>query len=96
MRSHKAQLVKLFTTAAVASLLSLSSYVEAQSYKFEVLHAFDETDGAGPVGVLRDAPGNLYGTTGTGGTGSCATSTCGNFSIPYRSGGEFGLSFTRM
>jgi uncharacterized repeat protein (TIGR03803 family) len=76
MRSHTAQLVKLFTTAAVASLLSLSPSVEAQSYKFEVLHAFHGKDGAGPVGVLRDASGNLYGTAG-GGTGSCRNRTCG-------------------
>jgi len=40
--------------------------------KFKVLHTFHGKDGANPVGVLiRDNAGNLYGTTGIGGTGKC-------------------------
>ena len=50
----------------------------AQARKFKVLHTFHGKDGAGPVGVLvRDAAGNLYGTTGAGGTGKCSQYGCG-------------------
>jgi uncharacterized repeat protein (TIGR03803 family) len=33
-----------------------------------VLHSFDLSDGAVPYGVIRDAQGNLYGTTNSGGS----------------------------
>ncbi len=50
----------------------------AQAQKFKVLHTFHGKDGASPVGVLvRDAAGNLYGTTGGGGTGKCSQYGCG-------------------
>jgi hypothetical protein len=42
----------------------------AQAQKFKVLHTFHGGDGASPMGILvRDAAGNIYGTTGGGGTG---------------------------
>jgi uncharacterized repeat protein (TIGR03803 family) len=45
----------------------------AQARKFKVLHTFHGKDGANPVGVLvRDAAGDLYGTTGVGGGGNCS------------------------
>jgi uncharacterized repeat protein (TIGR03803 family) len=43
----------------------------AQAQKFQVLHTFKRTDGAGPNGLTRDAAGNIYGTTTEGGTGTC-------------------------
>jgi uncharacterized repeat protein (TIGR03803 family) len=45
------------------------------SGNYTVLHNFDGTDGANPIGSLwRDAAGNFYGTTPSGGSGAC---TCG-------------------
>jgi uncharacterized repeat protein (TIGR03803 family) len=38
---------------------------------FMVLHTFTGADGAGPAGDLIIAAGNLYGTTGGGGSGAC-------------------------
>jgi len=39
---------------------------------FTVLHTFTGADGAGPTGdLIIDAGGNLYGTTGGGGSGAC-------------------------
>ncbi|HEY6292397.1 MAG TPA: choice-of-anchor tandem repeat GloVer-containing protein [Terriglobia bacterium] len=54
----------------VASTLSAQIASPAQSQSFVVLHSFGEIpDGADPNGVLiHDAEGNLYGTTGLGGT----------------------------
>jgi uncharacterized repeat protein (TIGR03803 family) len=44
-----------------------------------VLYSFTgKADGAGPeAGLLRDAAGNLYGTTSDGGDLSCGFSGCG-------------------
>jgi uncharacterized repeat protein (TIGR03803 family) len=59
-------------------LVSVMAIQPAQARKFKVLHTFHGKDGANPVGVLvRDAAGNLYGTTGVGGTGKCAEQSCG-------------------
>src|ERR1700686_3627 len=47
---------------------------EAQAQKFKVLHAFhgSPNDGAIPEAqLLLDTTGNIYGTTGAGGTGGC-------------------------
>jgi uncharacterized repeat protein (TIGR03803 family) len=62
-----------------ALLLALAIVpTQAQARKFKVLHTFHGKDGAGPVGVLvRDAAGNIYGTTGGGGTGKCTQEGCG-------------------
>ena len=50
--------------------------VQAQTYT--VLHAFtDGTDGAVPSALIRDAEGNLYGTTKFGGIPTCGEDTCG-------------------
>ena len=40
----------------------------ASGYEFKVLHTFTGADGANPyAGLIRDAAGNLYGTTAFGG-----------------------------
>jgi uncharacterized repeat protein (TIGR03803 family) len=60
---------------------------EPSGYEFKLLHTFTGgADGGQPyAGLIRDAAGNLYGTTGLGG----ATSTCGP---PYGCGVVFKLS----
>jgi len=46
--------------------------------KFKVLHTFHGKDGVEPVGqLIRDVAGNLYGTTGEGGSGNCQNFGCG-------------------
>jgi uncharacterized repeat protein (TIGR03803 family) len=60
----------IFITLLLASAIGPT---QAQARKFRVLHTFHGRDGANPVGVLvRDAAGNLYGTTGVGGGGNCS------------------------
>jgi uncharacterized repeat protein (TIGR03803 family) len=52
----------------------VAARAQAQTYKETVLHSFsyNGTDGDIPLaGLIRDAAGNLYGTTVTGGTGNC-------------------------
>ena len=75
MRSKKPFSVGKPTFVIFITLLLGSAIVptQAQARKFRVLHTFHGKDGANPVGVLiRDTAGNLYGTTGVGGGGSCS------------------------
>ena len=56
-------------------------------WKFTMLHRFDGSDGDFPVAPLyRDAKGNLYGTTESGGSG-CAPDGCGTVFELSPSGG---------
>jgi len=65
-----AVLVSLFLTAA--------GVLPAEAQTYTVLHSFtDGTDGAIPNPIIRDAQGNLYGTTKYGGNPSCGEDTCG-------------------
>jgi uncharacterized repeat protein (TIGR03803 family) len=72
MRSNKSRsaaksVFAILLTFLLASMLAGQS---AQAQKFKVLHTFNGTDGAEPLGFLRrDTNGNLYGTTATGGDG---------------------------
>jgi len=62
----------IFITLLLASAIVPT---QAQAQKFKVLHTFYGPNGAGPTGQLaRDKAGNLYGTTGAGGTGKCKLS----------------------
>ena len=45
--------------------------------KFRVLHTFTFSDGAVPGNLIRDAHGNLYGTTTWGGNTACQPNGCG-------------------
>ncbi|MEO8585397.1 MAG: choice-of-anchor tandem repeat GloVer-containing protein [Acidobacteriota bacterium] len=49
--------------------------LRADGTGFHVLHSFtgDRSDGGGPTGVIRDAFGNLYGTTNSGGPSQAGT-----------------------
>ena len=79
MQSKKYYSTAKIVFAIFVTLLLASVVVPAQSPapKFKVLHTFHGPNGYGPGGVLvRDAAGNLYGTTVAGGTGKC-NSGCG-------------------
>lgn len=75
----------LYGTTNTGGDLSCSPYGCGLVFKIDasgvetVLHNFSGgADGEFPVaGLVRDADGNLYGTTEYGGTGSCGTSGCG-------------------
>jgi uncharacterized repeat protein (TIGR03803 family) len=80
MRSKKPSSAGKSTFVIFVTLLLASAIVptQAQAQKFKVLHTFHGPDGANPFGVLvRDSAGNLYGTTGIGGTGKCSRYGCG-------------------
>jgi uncharacterized repeat protein (TIGR03803 family) len=65
----------IFLTFLLVSVIAIQP---AQARKFKVLHTFRGKDGGGPEGVLvKDAAGNLYGTTGGGGKGKCGKLGCG-------------------
>jgi uncharacterized repeat protein (TIGR03803 family) len=50
------------------TVFRLSPNADSNRVNFEVLHRFEGSDGAGPVGsLIFDAAGNLYGTTQAGG-----------------------------
>lgn len=71
-QSRRMNLHRALTVAAAAMLLAVAPHRAALAHTFKVLHSFctedDCGDGKGPVaGLLRDASGNLYGTTPEGG-----------------------------
>ncbi len=66
------------TVFTIIAMLVLSTVATQAKTRFKVLHFFHGADGAAPYGVLvRDAAGNLYGTTGAGGNGTCSQEGCG-------------------
>jgi len=68
-QNYPTVLAILLTCSLAATVASCS----AQAQTFKVLRTFHGSDGAYPVGVLvRDGAGNLYGTTGAGGSGNCS------------------------
>jgi uncharacterized repeat protein (TIGR03803 family) len=74
--------INVRSTYAIALLaLLLATAVAArpaQAQTYTVLHSFTAgTDGAVPSPIIRDAQGNLYGTTKFGGIPSCGEDTCG-------------------
>jgi uncharacterized repeat protein (TIGR03803 family) len=81
MRSKKTCSGAKSIFAIFVTFLLMSAVVpsQAQAQKFKVLHTFHGWNGAEPVGgLVRDAAGNIYGTTGVGGSGNCSGGTgCG-------------------
>jgi uncharacterized repeat protein (TIGR03803 family) len=74
----------IFLTLLLASIVVAA---QTQATKFNVLHTFHGADGGSPMGVLvRDAAGNIYGTTVGGGTGKCSKLGCGTAFKLNRSG----------
>lgn len=68
------RVVAVFTILLVAGIVAQPA--RAQTYT--VLHAFTGSpDGADPNPLIRDARGNLYGTTKNGGLASCGQGNCG-------------------
>jgi uncharacterized repeat protein (TIGR03803 family) len=75
-------LVTLFSAMVVAVR-------PAQAQTYTVLHSFTAgADGAVPSPIIRDAQGNLYGTTRFGGDPSCGLDTCGTIFKVDRAGNE--------
>ncbi len=71
---RSARAIALLTLLLVGAVAVLPA--EAQTYT--VLHDFtDSPDGAIPNPIIRDAQGNLYGTTKYGGIATCGEGTCG-------------------
>jgi uncharacterized repeat protein (TIGR03803 family) len=84
--------IALLTLCLVAAVAART----AQAQTYTVLHAFAAgSDGAVPSPLIRDAQGNLYGTTRFGGITSCGEDTCGTVFKVDSSGKETVLySFT--
>jgi hypothetical protein len=62
---------RIFAILITLLLASVTVLTRSQAQRFEVLHPLDRRDGANPGGVLiRDAAGNLYGTTEGSGSGN--------------------------
>jgi uncharacterized repeat protein (TIGR03803 family) len=58
----------VFVTTVTIMIMTSSHPVQAQTYTEEVLFNFVSSDGTGPLaGLVRNAKGNLYGTTSTNG-----------------------------
>jgi uncharacterized repeat protein (TIGR03803 family) len=79
---HKQFSIRVRETCLFALLVSLcltaAGVRPAKAQTYSVLHSFtDGTDGAVPSPIIRDAQGNLYGTTRFGGNPSCGEDSCG-------------------
>ncbi len=71
-------LTALFTV--FITLFKATSVVaqSAKPWKFKVLHTFHGKNGANPeAALIRDSAGNLYGSTTSGGAGTCSQYGCG-------------------
>jgi uncharacterized repeat protein (TIGR03803 family) len=75
MRSKRLRVALSIVAACVMTMLAAES-VQGQTYG--VLYSFTGgSDGAYPNAVIKDAKGNIYGTTSAGGSGSACEMGCG-------------------
>jgi uncharacterized repeat protein (TIGR03803 family) len=93
MRSNKPfSVAKPIFMILMTLLLASVAHAQTQATKFKVLHTFDGKDGSFPTGTLvRDSSGNIYGTTGGGGTGGCDGYGCGTVFKMNNAGKEIWL-----
>jgi uncharacterized repeat protein (TIGR03803 family) len=95
MRSNKpfSAAKPIFVIFLTLLLASIVVPAQTQATKFKVLHTFHGSDGVNPIGQLvLDAAGNIYGTTGEGGSGKCSgTPGCGTVFKMSRAGREIWL-----
>jgi uncharacterized repeat protein (TIGR03803 family) len=69
MRGKRLSIRLIAAVATIAATLLVTSTWAAAQVQEKVLHNFTGADGSGPMaGPIMDAAGNLYGTTGAGGT----------------------------
>ena len=83
-----------FLVPLLSALLLTCASLPTQAQTFKVLHTFAGApkDGEAPLGtLLRDAVGNLYGTTEDGGSGTCGQFSCGTVFALNKSGKEVGV-----
>jgi uncharacterized repeat protein (TIGR03803 family) len=93
MRSNKPfSVAKPIFMILMTLLLASVAHAQTQATKFKVLHTFHGKDGSFPTGTLvRDSSGNIYGTTGGGGTGGCDGYGCGTVFKMNNAGKEIWL-----
>src|SRR3974377_566080 len=72
--------------------------IPAQAQTYRVIYTFTGyPDGSGPVGVVIDRAGNLYGTASQGGldSGNCSGFGCGTvFKLTYKNSWIFSLLYS--
>jgi uncharacterized repeat protein (TIGR03803 family) len=92
--SSAAKVVSRISLTFLLASATLCALAQAQTFK--VLHTFTGKDGSGPVtALITDRAGNIYGTTGGGGTGTkCPNFSdfgCGTAFMLNKAGKEVGL-----
>ena len=70
--------VRAYAIALTILLVAAVRFPSAEAQTYTIVHSFAAgTDGAVPTPIIRDAQGNLYGTTRFGGIPTCGLDTCG-------------------
>jgi hypothetical protein len=86
-----------FCFCALLGLLTVGASARAQNFTQNLIHTFTMSpDGAGPNPIFRDAQGNLYGTTTSGGLSSCQNGGGAGCGIVFEvsSSGEYSVLYS--
>ena len=86
-----------FCFCALLGLLTAGASARAQNFTQNLIHTFTMSpDGAGPNPIFRDAQGNLYGTTTSGGLSSCQNGGGAGCGIVFEvsSSGEYSVLYS--